>query len=181
MKNKQGGAVLAVSLMILLILTILVLTGNRSVLLQEKMTEAVLDGHISLQVTESALLDAEAFIDTLVTTTGTFVEDGTGGLYAQDSAAAPSDVFAASAWAAGKFRTASSSLTHQGKEYTAIYYIEELAVMDEVDDSGAGNINMMGYGQTTGGGSATAFRVVARSQGNGNAERIVEAHYGKRL
>ena len=43
-------------------------------------------------------------------------------------------------------------------------------------------MNLMGYGQTTGGGDVNAFRVVARAAGSsGSAERMVEVFFGRRL
>lgn len=181
--KKQSGAVLAVSLMILLMLTILTVTSNRTVLMQNKMAEATFAGQVSLQVAESAIRDAEAYIDTL-STVSTFDASGTNGLYSQSDG--PSDVFLETVWTgvtgggAPKVIT-SSTYSIQGNGVSAEYFIEDLGTM-AVEDEDLAGVNMLGYGQTTGGGDVNAFRVVARATGSsGNAERIVQVFYGKRL
>lgn len=100
-KKYQRGAVLAVSLIILLVITILSVQGLQTTLLQEKMTAAVRDGHVAFEVGESALVDAERYIETLVVTTA-FNDSGTSGLY--NTGKAPIDVFDATVWVPTKVR-----------------------------------------------------------------------------
>ena len=178
-KTKQKGAVLAVGLMMLLILTIMVISSNGSTLLQEKMSSAMLDGHMSLQTVESAVEDAQAYIDTLATLTS-FTTDGSGGLYAEGFGPTIDGLFSSAVWATNKSFT-SSSYSMQNKANSAQYFIESLGVMTLPDENMDG-FNVMGYGQTTGGGDVNAFRVVARATGgSGNAERLVEVQFGRRL
>ena len=188
-KHRQKGAVLAVSLMILLLLTVLILTANRTVLLQEKMTSAVLDGQISLQATESALLEAEAFVDGLSDTTNfTDTGDSIGfeGLYTQGNG--PIGVFEKAAWvttagASGSRNVAVATvgMTSQGQSQTVHFFIEALGEM-MLEEENADSLNMNGYGQTSNGGKVSAFRIVARGMGGtGKAERIVEVFYGKSI
>ncbi|UTA47333.1 PilX N-terminal domain-containing pilus assembly protein [Simiduia sp. 21SJ11W-1] len=174
--NNQRGAVLAISLVVLLVLTILVLSNNQQVVLQERMTASVRDSHLSREAAEYALLDAEAKIDAFTNTSG-FKDDGAGGLYSKDNG--PVDLFNGSNWAAGKIFTGSMTVSGQTVNYS--YYIEELGIIPVADDE-LSSINITGYGQTTGGGDVTAFKVVARALGmSGSAERLVVAYYGKRL
>ena len=189
MKGRQTGAVLAVSLMVLLLLTVLILAGNRTVLLQEKMTTAVLDGQISLQTTESALLEAQAYVEAL-SDTSNFSDSGDmsgfEGLYSQDNG--PINVFQDATWitTAGGSGTrnvavAAVGMTSQGQSQTAHFFIEELGEMTLEDENSTG-LNMNGYGQTSNGGKVSAFRIVARGMGSsGKAERIVEVFYGKSI
>ncbi|MBL4607773.1 MAG: hypothetical protein JKY01_08095 [Pseudomonadales bacterium] len=182
-KKHQSGAVLAVSLMILLMLTVLTVTSNRTVLMQNKMADATFQGQVSLQVAESAIRDAENYVDTL-STVSTFDADGSNGLYSQGNG--PNNVFIDTVWTgltnggAPKVITSNAYAT-QGYSTTAEYFIENLGEM-ALEDEDLSGVNMLGYGQTTGGGDVNAFRIVARATGNsGSAERIVEVHYGKRL
>lgn len=174
--NNQRGAVLAISLVVLLVLTILVLSNNQQVVLQERMTASVRDSHLSREAAEYALSDAASKIELLTGTSG-FKDDGTGGYYSKDNG--PVDLFASTNWVGTK--TMSGSMTVDGQVLNYSYYIEELGLIPVPDDE-IGGINMMGYGQTSGGGDVTAFKVVARAMGmSGTAERVVVSYYGKRL
>ncbi|MBV1928996.1 MAG: hypothetical protein KUG81_05735 [Gammaproteobacteria bacterium] len=182
-QKKQSGAVLAVSLMILLMLTVLTVTSNRTVLMQNKMANATFDGQVSLQVAESAVRDAEEAIDAL-STISTFDAEGSNGLYSQGNG--PSNVFIETVWTgitnggAPKVIT-SNAYSIQGNGISAEYFIESLGEM-ALEDEDLSGVNMLGYGQTTGGGDVNVFRIVSRATGNsGNTERIVEVFYGRRL
>ena len=171
--NKQKGAVLAVSLILLLVMTLLAVSNLQNIVLQEKMTMAVREGHISLEIAESGLVDAENYIETLAL--ASFSDTGAGGLYSKNNG--PADYFASANWVSGKYKTADTEIDGT----RAIYYIEDLGVI--VDAGGdMGDINMMGYGQTTGGGDIEVFKIVSRTTGkSGNSERILVTFYGKRL
>lgn len=64
--NKQGGATLAVAMVILLLLTILGVAATQVSLMQEKMTGNLRDKDLSFQATESAIIQAEKWILNLV-------------------------------------------------------------------------------------------------------------------
>lgn len=153
MRKKQSGAVLVISLVMLFSVTIFVLSSSQNMMMQEKMTSAVRDAHVSLQIAESGIVDAENYIETLVNTTG-FNSTGAGGLYAQDNG--PTDMFADATWTDAKTR---SNNTLTGAD--ARYFIEHLGTL---------------YGNVDG------FKIVSRSLlVNGSAERIVVSYYGKVL
>lgn len=178
-RKQQQGAVLAIGLMILLVLTILVVTSNGSTLQQEKMSSALLDGQVSLQTVESAIEDAEAYVNTLQNVSG-FDAIGTKGLYSEGNGPSQTALFSSSTWASGKYQS-SGSYTLQNNSYQAQYLIENLGTMS-VPNENMDGMNLMGYGQTTGGGDVNAFRVVARAAGSsGSAERMVEIFFGRRL
>lgn len=139
----------------------------------------MLDGQLSLQTVESALEDAETYVNTL-STVSDFNTTGTNGLYAEGSGPTVDQLFASSTWVTGKYRT-SNSFTMQNSSLSAIYFVESLGQMTVAEENLSG-MNMTGYGQTTGGGNVNAFRIVVKAGGNsGNAERMVEAQFGKRL
>ena len=66
-RQRQGGAVLLFSLIILLILTVLGVTAMQTTGMQERMAGGLRDQHLSLQAAEAALRDGERFVDENVT------------------------------------------------------------------------------------------------------------------
>lgn len=70
--NQQKGAALAVSLVILLIMTIIGLQGISSTTLEERMSRNYRDTQMSFQAAEAALRDAEYFIDATLLKMGDF-------------------------------------------------------------------------------------------------------------
>ncbi len=62
--RKQRGAVLIVALVMLLVLTLLGVSGMENTLLQEKMTGGIQDREIAFQSAEAALRDGESQIKT---------------------------------------------------------------------------------------------------------------------
>lgn len=172
MRTQQRGAVLAISLIIMLVLTMVVLSSNRSVLMQEKMTTSVRDMHVALEDAEIGIRVAATVIDNL-TGTGNF--NTSGPYYSLNDG--PTSVFDSENWTDAKTLNTTNSVT--GNQ--VLYYLEDTGII-AVPEEDLSGVNMLGYGQTTGGGDVTAFRVVARATGqSGTAERIIVAYYGKRL
>lgn len=62
-KSQQVGAVLIVSLILLLVMTILALSGSQVVRLQERMAGNVRDTDLAFQGAEAALRDAERYLE----------------------------------------------------------------------------------------------------------------------
>lgn len=87
--NHQNGAVLIVSLIMLLLLTLIGVTGTQVTSLEEKMASNMRDRNLAFQAAESALQFAETSICPTVAncpdTTKTFTTAGTGGLYSLTS------------------------------------------------------------------------------------------------
>jgi len=172
MQTKQSGAALIVSLILLLVLTSIALTGGQNIVLQERMTSAIRDSHVSLELAESGLRDANAEIAALQ---NTIKFNNTDGLYSTGNG--PTDLFAKNTWA--NANTADGTTTISGK--AARFIIEHLGILPEPNND-SGNINMMGYGQTTGGGDVHGFKIITRSMGvNESTERILVSYYGKRF
>ncbi len=171
MLNKQSGAALVVSLIILIVLTIVVISGTRSTVIQEKMTAAIRDLHISFEIAESGVRDAEQMIETL---TGVSGFNDIGGKYSENSG--PADLFASSSWTDSLTSAATTSVSG----HVARYFVEYLGLLALEDESSG--LNMTGYGETTGGGDIHGFKIVSRSVGrDGNTERIIVSYYGKRF
>jgi type IV pilus assembly protein PilX len=60
--NRQHGAILVVSMLILLVLTILGVTGSRTTVLEERMAGNMRDKELSFQSAEAALRDGEQWV-----------------------------------------------------------------------------------------------------------------------
>ncbi len=63
--HNQNGAVLVISLILLLVMTILAISGSQVVRLQERMAGNTRDTDLALQGAEAALRDAEQYIEGL--------------------------------------------------------------------------------------------------------------------
>ena len=173
MLKKQSGAVLIISLIILIILTVLVLSSTQSTLMQEKMTSSMRDSHISLEMAESGLKDAENLIDTLV---GVSTFTGLNGLYSENNG--PIDVFADAIWTNNL--TIAATTETSGTGIVSRYFVEDLGVL--IINENSSKLNIVGYGETTGSGDIHGFKIVSRSEGrDGNTERIIVGYYAKRF
>lgn len=65
-QTKQQGTTLAVSLIMLLLLTLLAVTGMRTTTFEEKMSNNMRDRDTAFQAAESALLEGETFVNNLL-------------------------------------------------------------------------------------------------------------------
>lgn len=89
----QKGAVLFVSLIMLVVVTLMGVIAMKSSTLQEKLAAAAMDQNVAFQAAESALRDAEMYISSSVTAASGFSADCTNGLCLPSTSAI-------SAWAA---------------------------------------------------------------------------------
>lgn len=97
--RRQHGAVLVTSIILLLIMTLIGLTGMQVTTLEEKMAGNMRDRNLAFQAAESALRAAESVLSQA--TLPTFYNDGTNGLYTQSSTASIlSNLTDSAAWAA---------------------------------------------------------------------------------
>ncbi|RFA30348.1 hypothetical protein CAI21_07035 [Alkalilimnicola ehrlichii] len=118
-KANQKGTVLLVSLLILLVLTLIGVTGARVSILQERMTGNVADRHLAFQAAESALRQAEAVLSDAAVP----AFDGTGGFYPAGDANRPS-------WAGQQIEEGGGAASYNG-EFEGVsrlpeYYVEQL-------------------------------------------------------
>lgn len=170
--NRQRGAVLLVCMIVLLMLTLIGLSGARGVILQEKMTFASKDAQLALQVAETSVRAAEAEIEALVLPEAGF--DGSGHLHPGGNA--PADLLAESTW--DNAAELDALLTMGGKDFDGQYIIERAGQLEDTPtDQGGG----YGQGGATSQPSAHVYRIVARGRGLAGTERIIVTHYGKRF
>lgn len=176
MMKKQSGAVLVVSLIILFSLMLLVLSSTQSTLIQEKMTSAIREGHVSLEVAESGIMDAERMIEGLTDASGFINANGvinTFGRYSEGDG--PTDIFADATWDMGAISIATVEVDDN---VFSNYFVEYLGTMtlDPAPELNQGNHNDVVEVE----GDMHGFKIVSRSVGrDGNTERVIVSYYGK--
>ena len=174
--QKQHGAVLIISMIILLMLTILGVTSMRSTALEERMAGNARDQHIAFEAAEAALANAEDFASTIATT-GAFDLDGTDGLYNDDTSLADIETYID--WSGTDplkgFVSATNIGTSEGLGSAPKYVIQFISSFGtEVD-----RYNQDNAGQGAGGGKTGLFRITARGTGGSdNSVVFLQTVYG---
>jgi len=158
--DKQAGAVLAVSLIMLLLLTIIGTAGMNSSLMQERMTGNERNRNLSFQLAEAALRDGELYLAS--PSIGSFsTTTNTNGLYVAktDGSGWWKGTIGDTVWSSG---SVSGSLT--GSKYI----IEELQIIVGSDGSLEAGVP----------GSDSYYRVSARGENTAsNAVVILQSVY----
>lgn len=173
-KSRQSGAVLLISLVILLVLSILAISGMQGSVMQERMAGAQAEGLSALEATEDGARFAEKWIKDNALTLSAF--DGTNGLYdlRVESERAPSPYDEA---------TWEESKVIQGDTVdgvTPIFFVEYQGPGYSEDQLTAGVLG--GYNHESGAADIHAFRLVARAEGpSGRARRIIEVFFTKQI
>lgn len=174
MFRKQRGAVLAVSLMILLVMTMIGISGMRGTVLQERMASNTKDRNQAFQAAESAMRDAETYIESIVTT-GSF--DGSSGLFGETQT--EPDFLAPDTWTDNSLSVEATNLP--GSYSPPRYFIRQFGKITGVQ----GAMNLGGYGDNKGIGDVTAFRITARGIGAAqdddgvSTEVVLRSYYGR--
>ncbi len=170
-KTKQNGATLIVSLLILLVMTLLGVTAMQTNILEEKMSGNSQDVSLSLQAAEAALREGEAYIETIVSPATAF-DGSTEWLYPDDTNV---DVSADTTWTTARiYQTGDiTNVTTRPK-----YIIELVGEIGSASD----DINISGYGESSGTGSVNGFRVTAKGTGGSDSTvTLLQSHYAKRF
>ncbi len=174
--RRQQGAVLAISLIILLIVTLLGVTAMQSTTLEEKMAGNARDRNTAFQAAESTLRIAEAWIPTKP------VSDfnDSNGLYSEFSTTVPTtdQLGTLTTWtASGATRQLTGADAVPGVATQPRYFIQYIG---EVSDGGNTSLNIgPGYGGMSAGASSSLFRVTVRATGGSdNAVVVLRTLYG---
>lgn len=168
--GRESGAVLVISLIILLVITVLAIGSTRTSTLEEKMAGNTRDRNLAFQSTESAVREAEVFLDSIVSL-GAF--DGSAGLFAQ-SHNEPS-FYDPAIWGDATQHVVAG--TDFGSYEPPRYFIKEYTIVAGTEAA----MNMSGYGDNKGTGDVTVFRITARGTGASadSAEVILRTQYGR--
>ena len=172
--HKQSGAVLAVSLMILLMMTLIGVSSMRGTVLQERMASNTKDRNQAFQAAETAIREAEAYLQSIVTI-GSF--DGTAGLFS-DTQAEP-DFLSYTTWSSNASSIEASVVP--GSVSRPRYFIKQKSLITGTQ----GAMNMSGYGDNKGSGDVTTFLITARGVGasqdddGATTEVILRSNFGR--
>ncbi|MGL6159454.1 pilus assembly PilX family protein [Microbulbifer sp.] len=172
--NRQRGAVLVVSLIILLVLTMIGISGARSVLLGERMTAAARDARIALEVAESMVRQAENHVEGL-DNTSTFGDTG----WCRTEGKAPADIFDEDTWSDTNAPERDSTLEGPDGVLKGRVFIEMFGRAS--DDSDTTDVDLSLNKPPIDFKDVEVFRIVARGEGPGGTERILVTLYGKSI
>lgn len=167
---RQTGAVLAVSLILLLIVTLVAVSSMQGTALEEKMAGNARDRNLAFQTAESAVREAENIIDGVVSLGGF---SGVGGLYGLNDA--EPDFGSATTWSDGTQHAV--SVSYYGSFQQPRFYVKQFTTVTGTE----GALNMSGYGDNKGTGDVTIFKITGRGIGGNadSAEVILRSHYGR--
>lgn len=170
MPHRQRGAVLVISLVILLVITTLAVGSMQNTMLEEKMAGNISDRNLAFQSTESAIREAEMYVENIVSL-GEFT--GAGGLHGRTDAE-PS-LYDQTVWTTAGMHVVAQ--TDFGSYESPRYFIKHSTTVTGSE----GSLNMSGYGDNKGTGEVTIFRITARGTGASadSAEVILRTQYGR--
>lgn len=173
-RHNQTGAALAISLLILLMMTLIGVNSMRGTVLQERMASNTKDRNQAFQAAETALREAETYLQNIVTI-GAF--DGTAGLFS-DTQAEP-DLLTYATWTSNA--TSIEASVVPGSVSRPRYFIKQKSLITGTE----GAMNMSGYGDNKGSGDVTTFLITARGVGasqdddGATTEVILRSNYGR--
>jgi type IV pilus assembly protein PilX len=160
--HHQSGAVLIISLIMLLLLTLIATTGIQTTSLEEKMAGNLRDKNLGFQAAESALKAAEISLTPPLATTAA----GTGGLYSSASTIPTnSAILTDSFWTANPVAT--STVTNLGNGIaTPLYIIQDMGIPADCAGAAVGSLG------------CNYYRITVRATGGStNAVVILQSIY----
>lgn len=173
--TRQKGAVLVVSLIILLVLTLIGVSGARSVVLGERMTFASRDAKVAMEVAESMLRQGEAYIDGL-SDTAAFGSSG----WLRTAGSGPDDLLAEETWTNENSVEWSVAMGGaDGNPMKGRIYIEMAG--QAADDSSAADVDISAGAAKINFDDTQVFKIVARGVSAAGTERVLMTFYGKAL
>ncbi|MFT7220733.1 MAG: type IV pilus assembly protein PilX [Candidatus Azotimanducaceae bacterium] len=176
-KNKQGGVVLFMSLVMLLLLTVLGVSSIQTTTLQQRMARNANDSNLAFQAAESALRDAEDFLETLNALNDFDGANATNNGFYYDEEPGTTPNWRSLDWTvADGAKAAETEIT--GVATRPQYIVEHVKTV--ISDADA--LNLDNIGQDTGSGRTQIFRITARGTGGTDtAKSMIQVTYGKRL
>jgi len=175
MQRWQSGSVLILALLILVVLTILGVSSMSTTSLEEKMAGNFRDRQIAFNAAETALAEAEAYINDSINSASVFTNSN--GLYDSYDGPTQHDAFEDAWWTASNSIGQSEAIDEVKTQPR--YTIEYRGDIGEAEGT---SVNIGGYGETSGGGEITSFRITVRATGlTDNSVVFLQSYYGKRL
>jgi type IV pilus assembly protein PilX len=177
-RDRQGGVVLFMSLIMLLIITVLGLSSVQTTSMQERMARTSRDVNLAFQAAESAIKDAETIVEEFASLSDFDAADAnTNGLYYEAEFDEESN-WKTVDWDAadGNYFTASTTVSNVASQPK--YIVEHVKTVVSDED----RLNLDNVGQDTGSGRAQIFRVTVYGTGGTDSARVmIQSTYGKRF
>jgi type IV pilus assembly protein PilX len=169
-RRRQRGAVLAVSLILLLVITLIAVSSMQGTVLEEKMAGNSLDRNLAFQSAESAVREAEMSIEGIASLGGF---NGTAGKFGRTNP--EPDPTYASTWSDNTQHI--DAQESYGAYAPPQYFLKHFTTVTGTE----GALNMSGYGDNKGTGDVTIFKITARGTGGNSdsAEVILRTYYGR--
>jgi|TARA_Y100000310_G_scaffold268350_3_gene280911 type IV pilus assembly protein PilX len=172
--DRQAGVVLVFCLVMLLLLTMLGLSGVQSTSMQERMARNARDVNLAFQATEAAIRDAEKFLET-VNGVGPFqtANANDNGLYLEADFDELPNWRIDGLWEGAQVITAPTQIP--GVAVQPKYIIEYVRTATSDPDT----LNIDNIGQDTGGGLVDIYRVTAYGTGGSPTSHVmIQSTYG---
>lgn len=173
--DQQAGVVLVFCLVMLLLLTMLGLSGVQSTSMQERMARNARDVNLAFQATEAAIRDAEKYLQANINGLGPFQAAGANGngLYLSAAFDQIPNWRIAGLWDSGNVIVVSTQIV--GVAVQPKYIIEYVRTVS----SDADLLNIDNIGQDTGGGLVDIYRVTAYGTGGSPTSHVmIQSTYG---
>ncbi len=170
--QQQTGTVLAISLIMLVLLTLIGITGTQVTSLEEKMAGNSRDQNLAFQAAEAALRSGEDKIENGIVSLSAF----SGAPYYGENDALPNHL-ASTSW------SSTNSLAYAGSiplvNAQPRYYLKYLGTDDANSNA---SINIGGYGENSSGTTVSRFSVIARGTGGQDASQVfLQSYYAKKF
>lgn len=173
--KRQSGVALFISLVLLLVLTIIGISSVQTTSLEVRMTRNEHDSVLAFQAAESALRDAEARLETIVSTAG-FTPGGSGGLYTVAEIGDEENWRDPGIWEGGNSIRAETEVA--GVAEQPRYIIEHAASVLREENA----YQLEDPYATASGDRIEVFRVTARASGGTTASQVMlQSSYGRIL
>lgn len=177
LQSKQTGVALFISLVLLLVMTIIGVSAVQTTSLEERMARNARDRVLAFQAAESAIRDAETFLDGITNRSG-FDDTGTDGLWNAADLGDPERWSDDSVWEDARTRSAATALA--GLSAQPRYMVEYVATL--VREENAYQQDSGPYGNSGGADTIDIFRVTALGQGGSETATVMlQSTYGRIL
>ncbi len=161
---RERGSILIISLIILLVLTMLGISSMSTSTMEERMAGNSRDQSRAFQAAEVGLRQAEVFIDAIASTE---VFGQNAGLYALGN---PADIESEETW------TDQSSIQLPDDSVAGVSS-QPRYVVEHISSQGQDDINIGGYGESSGMEAIDTFRITVRATGGSNDTVVLLQSY----
>ncbi|MGH8476914.1 MAG: pilus assembly PilX family protein [Methylococcales bacterium] len=181
--TSQKGAALAVSLIILFVLTLIGVAGMQNTVLEEKMSGNARDYNLAFQSAEVALRKAEVYIEGLATIKDFDVMQPNDGLISEGEI--EPDYFSHDAWFGTDPAYPGNGSKSLVDAVSSLYgsqprYIIKYVAVNDPDTNP--RLLVRGYAEQLPGAQVTVFKVTARGTGGTNDSQVLlQTYVGKRF